>query len=106
MYYIFQYVTDDGDSHQEVFPDIFTGDASESDESDQNYILEGDKGTALVNEVDEDETNDAVVWGPFKVKKRVEISSAWYDTTASEPLLTSQSIKKDSEVRGSFRLVH
>ena len=43
---------DDGDSHHEVFPDIFTGDVSESG-SDQNYILEGRKGTALV-EVDED----------------------------------------------------
>jgi hypothetical protein len=84
-----------GDSRQVVFPDIFTGDSSESDESDENYILEGDKDTTLVNEIDEDETADEIVWGPFEEKKRVEISSAWYDT----PNFTSQSIKKESEVR-------
>ncbi|KIL58158.1 hypothetical protein M378DRAFT_27708 [Amanita muscaria Koide BX008] len=97
------YVTEDGDSHQEVYPDIFTGDSSESDESDENYILEGDKGTALINEVDEDETKDAVVWGPFKTKKRVEISSAWCDT-AIPHLLVSQSIKKQSESDGNLVL--
>ena len=45
---------------------------------------------------------DAVVWGPFDVEKRVEMSSAWYDPKTS--ILTGQTIKKDSEVCGSLRL--
>ena len=38
------------------------------------------------------------------MKKRVEISSEWYDSKT--PMFTPQSIKKDSEVRGSFRFYY